>query len=363
MMKKKLNKTIALCIFCSIYFSVSLFNVCKSDVELSLSERRVLASAPTLSVKNMLSTQYMKQFETYAMDQFICRDMYRSLKSFFHLYILNVSDTNSLYYEEGHINSILYPYNETSIQYALTHFNAIYDMYLKDSEVNIYNSIVYDKNYHMNNILTIDYETMKEDIKEGMSFATYIEINDLLSLDDFYTSDSHWKQEELIPIVKHLLTSMNQMYESEYESKTYQNVFEGVYYGQLGLPLSKDDITYLYNDAIINSVVENVEDECSEVYDIEKLTSNDPYELYLSGATPYLTIYNEQALSNKELIVFRDSYASSLIPLMIENYASITLIDTRYMSVQQLGEYITFDNQDVLFLYSSLVLNSSFTFK
>ena len=58
-------------------------------------------------------------------------------------------------------------------------------------------------------------------------------------------------------------------------------------------------------------------------------------------------------------MIFRDSFGSSLAPLLIEGYEKITLVDIRYMHSNLLPNYIEFTDQDVLFLYSTMVLNSS----
>ena len=63
------------------------------------------------------------------------------------------------------------------------------------------------------------------------------------------------------------------------------------------------------------------------------------------------------------LLMFRDSFGSSLVPLLAEGYARITLVDIRYVAPERLGMWLTFDNQDVLFLYSTPVLNNSETLK
>ena len=76
-----------------------------------------------------------------------------------------------------------------------------------------------------------------------------------------------------------------------------------------------------------------------------------------------ITIENPNADSDDELIVFRDSFGSSIAPLWVEGYKKITLIDIRYLYSGMLGNYIDFENQDVLFLYSTLVLNHSETLK
>ena len=59
------------------------------------------------------------------------------------------------------------------------------------------------------------------------------------------------------------------------------------------------------------------------------------------------------------MILFRDSFGSSLVPLLLDNYRKITLVDIRYISSKILEQYIDFNGQDVLFLYSSLVLNQN----
>ena len=91
-----------------------------------------------------------------------------------------------------------------------------------------------------------------------------------------------------------------------------------------------------------------------KVYDLEKYQSSaDKYNLYLSGPTSIITIDNPNTKTKKELILFRDSFGSSKAPILIENYGKITLIDFRYIE-----QYIKFENQDILFLYSVPVLNS-----
>ena len=59
------------------------------------------------------------------------------------------------------------------------------------------------------------------------------------------------------------------------------------------------------------------------------------------------------------MVLFRDSFGSSLAPLLLQGYRKVTLVDIRYMDPKLLGDYVNFQSADVLFLYSTLVLNSS----
>ena len=86
--------------------------------------------------------------------------------------------------------------------------------------------------------------------------------------------------------------------------------------------------------------------------------------MLFSGATfADDTNENTENKTGRELVVFRDSFASSFVPLLVEGYDKITLIDTRYISPKILENYIEFSNQDILFLYSTSVINNSYSLK
>lgn len=58
----------------------------------------------------------------------------------------------------------------------------------------------------------------------------------------------------------------------------------------------------------------------TSVYNTSKLKGMDSYEVYLDGASSYITIYNDLAETERELVVFRDSFGSSLVPLLVDKY-------------------------------------------
>ena len=57
--------------------------------------------------------------------------------------------------------------------------------------------------------------------------------------------------------------------------------------------------------------------------------------------------------------MFRDSYASSLAPLLLSAYSKITMIDLRYITPDQIGQFVEYLDQDVLFIYSATLFNTS----
>ena len=83
------------------------------------------------------------------------------------------------------------------------------------------------------------------------------------------------------------------------------------------------------------------------------------YNIFLNGPSSLINITNPAATNEKELILFRDSFASSLAPLLLPFYKKITLIDLRYVKMDYVANLVDFQNKDVLFIYSPLIINNS----
>ena len=223
---------------------------------------------------------------------------------------------------------------------------------------------IVDKNYFINkDNLKIDYNNLENILNEKLNFGKYIRIFDLLQLEDYYKTDSHWKQENLIKIAQKFGQEMKLNLNNNYEEKIVTE-FKGVYSGQLPINEEKDEIKILTNNVLENCIVYNYEkNETTTIYNVDKMNSLDKYDVYLSGAVSLISIENAENKKGRELVVFRDSYASSFVPLLVEGYDKITLIDTRYISPKILENYIEFSNQDILFLYSTSVINNSYSLK
>ena len=366
---KNFKNIISTLVFAILLVSASLICVLKPETAYSTSERRPLANFPKLSVETVTNGEFMQKFDEYATDQFPLRDKLRSVKAYFKMNIFNMLDNNGLFMTEGHISKIDEPENEYMMDYAVERFSFINNKYLKGKNTNVYFSIVPDKNFLLaskNGYPSLNYQSFIEKMKSKTEFMQYIDITGLLSLDDYYKTDTHWKQENIIDIAELLATSMGTSIKSEYTINTLDNPFYGVYSGQLALSFPPDTIKYLTNDTINNATVTYYDTglpQKGDMYNMEKAYSKDPYEMFLSGVAPLITIENPNANTEKELVLFRDSFGSSLAPLLAEGYKKITLVDIRYMQSSLIGNFVDFKNCDVLFLYSTTLLNNSLAMK
>lgn len=359
------NKILSL-ILVVFFLGMSLFGWLKPETQFSESERRYLAKFPEASASSIFSGKFMSDFETYSTEQFPLRDTFRTVKALVNKYIFNQRDNNGIFIKDGYIFKTEYPLNHESLTNASKKFRYVYDKYLSQTEVKVYFAPIPDKNYYLDdeNYLSLDYEKLFSQIKEETDFMEYIDIKDLLTLDSFYKTDTHWRQEEILNVAKEIGAKMGVELQAEYDVESVDIPFYGVYYGQSALPSEPDKIKYLKNGSLENLKVFDYENNREiSVYDMEKLYGQDPYEMYLSGPVSLIGIENDKANTDKELVIFRDSFGSSLAPLLAEGYKKITLVDIRYIHPNMLGEYIDFTNQDILFLYSTSVLNNSETLK
>lgn len=357
-MNNKVKNIVLSIIFITFLFTFMIVNIVKKDDDISYSERRKLEKVPKITYDSVINGTYFSKLDKYTTDQFIWRDNFRKIK--IDIDLLTKNNYNKLYLYNDYIIEETYPLNKESILNVTNKINNIKRTYLNETN-NIYYSIVPDKNYFVNDDnLKLDYDKLKNIMNSNLDIK-YIDIFNVLSLEDYYKTDTHWKEEKLSKVVNKLSKEMNFNISNNYSFKKISD-FNGTYSSRIVKEDIKDEIYILDNVNDMN--VYNYETNGYEkVYDLTKLNSLDKYNVYLSGSVSLLKIESMSTSSNKELIVFRDSYGSSLIPLMMNGYKSITIVDTRYISPSILSNYIDFNNKDVLFLYSTLLINDSFTLK
>lgn len=371
------KKDCILCVLFALLFAGG-FLLCLflPKAQYSESERRMLSPMPELSAKSLWSGRFMSGFEDYAADTFPFREGFRRVKALTAANIFFKQDNNGIYAADGFLASMEYPVDEVSLDRAKERFGYICERYLTD-ENQVYLSVIPDKNCFLakeSGHLSMDYKNFEEQMAERTDFAEYISISDLLEKDDYYKTDTHWRQERILDVADRLAQAMGTELVQDYEFHTVKQDFYGVYYGQSALPFAPDELIYVTGEDICGCQVYDWQNgreipvyniSVSEVskIDEEKAEGRDLYEIFLSGSLSLLTIRNPDAQTDKRLVLFRDSFGSSIAPLLVSGYAQIDLVDIRYIHPDYLGRFIDFDGCDVLFLYSTLVLNNSDTIK
>lgn len=339
-----------------------------SQQTISYAERRRLAAFPSFSWKGGLSGEYEACVEEYATDHLSGRDGLLRLDALASSALYLAADQNGFVLKNGSIIEVSREIDFSSLDYAADLFASLYARYLQNSDCRIYFSIVPDKSYFLekDEYLNMDYEAFFERVREVFSFAQPIDIQDTLHLSDYYASDPHWKQESILDTAKKLASGMHVTLLDSWKEEEVLASFSGQQALRSAYRSDPDALRVLVNEQMKDwTVIRYGENgpEKIEVYDRQKANSIDPYSVFLSGSAGMITIENPDAKTDRELIVFSDSFGSSLTPLLAVSFSKTTLIDLRNLPSWRLSSVIDFENQDVLFLYSTSSLNASQTMR
>ncbi len=378
--KQKRNLLAELLAVAIPFFALALAAWCKTDRSLSVSERRQLAQRPAWTFSAFLSGDFAEEYAEYATDQFPFRDSFRGIKAMAVLGLFAQKDNDGLYVADGQISKLEYPQRGAMLAHAADCFSQVVQNDLQGTDSRLYFALIPDKNRYLakeNGMLSMDYASFTADLRSLLSESLpapmeWIDLSELLSAEDYYPTDIHWRQEAIVDVAEAVCQKLgvSSFSKEELRTVTLPAPFSGVYLGQSALLFPPDSLSYLTNDTLqscLVSVWDSGEAVPCPLYDTEAALNAhddteaglDAYDLFLSGPAALQTIENPLAGTDRELLLFRDSFGSSLAPLLVRDYAKITLIDLRYIPSTLLRDYIDFHGQDVLFLYSTTLLNNS----
>ena len=165
-----------------------------------------------------------------------------------------------------------------------------------------------------------------------------------------------------------------------YDFAPVSDSFRGTLFNKVGeCGLGFDSITSRrLPDTVLEKITIKTDDgKDIPLFDESKLETADQYAYFLSGNHPFLTITNAinvdrtvyitpQGPGLKEygtahfpdILIIKDSYANCMIPLMLGDYHSITVIDPRYYA-DPISDYVNEHGIDeVLFVYNMNMLGT-----
>ena len=342
-------------------------------------ENRDLAQLPTdITWEGIVDKTVINAFEDASTDQFPLREFFRELKAKIQYNVLGLKENNGYVEKDGYICQIKNQFNMTGVNSTFDKLSILYNAQIAGKASNVYISLIPDKNYYLGKDYGYpapDFDALAEQYKQILPESTYIDIFGDLELESFYKTDTHWDQSKILSVLEKLSSVMGFETSGNYTENKIEG-FEGIYFDQSAMNPDSETLTYLTNDVINNLKVQDVTtNKFIDVYAPNLFNEMhnyeiDGYNVFLSGKAgyPLLRIINPKATENKTLVVFRDSYGSSIAPLIAEGYRTVYVVDLRSIDYKLLGEktingarnpfYIDFTDKDVLFLLSGLVIES-----
>lgn len=332
----------------------------KAPDTVSKSERRELTQWKAPTVETVTNGEWFSDLDSYLLDQFPSRDGFRRIKSASQFYLFRQKENNKIVIKDGHAAEISYPLKEKAISVYIKRLNRLREKYFSGKNLNVYTTVIPDKIYYLADDVgcpVIDYDALFDKVGKEVD-AKFINIADKLTLDSYYTTDTHWKESKIVPVADKLLEAMNTAKNEALSQAATLSPFYGVYYGQSALPLAPDSVEYLLSERLKNATVLRADKTTkklteAKLYYEENINAGDPYDIFLGGACTVTVIQNTGKTNGKTLYLFSDSFGRSLAPLLLSDYDKVVFYDIRYIRMSQALEIMPIEpGSDVLMAYN-----------
>jgi hypothetical protein len=351
--------------FILFVFGLTAVDLSNPPAQVSTSERRKLAQFPGVSLQSMLDGRFAQDYSAFLQDQVVFRDAFRRLKSFVERRLWLKRENNGVYVLNNNLYDKFYGVNERYIQRAATLMNGII---ASINSPRIYLSVIPSKAHLLDgsDYLLSDQNAIADYLRQNVQ-ATYIDLMNAFAEGDdhlFYVTDHHWTTHGAIRGYKVLMRAMGLEPVEGYHFEQVTDSFAGSLYGRAAVgSIARDRIHLAHNpvlDHLTTCRYQTMEDvECFDsVYFRDNAAGLDPYDVFIGGAAPITVVENDQAASDDELVIFKDSYAHSLVPFPAQHFRTVTLFDLRYVMKELIFDQFDLDGKTVLFLYSTTILNT-----
>lgn len=339
----------------------TLLGLILKDRAFSERENRSLAQAPTLTGEALADGSYLSDLGTYLADQFPFRDSWISLNLGWNR-ALGQKEASGVYLcQDDYLMQIPSEPNE---QQRKRNLEAIRTFAEDHKDLNLVMSVI-------PNAVTIhadklpDHAPVRDQladlaaIKEKVGGTQFVDVTDCL-LDHrgetlFYRTDHHWTSQGAYYALQEIAQSLHIPIQDRaaYTVYTVSDSFEGTLSSKSGSHGTRDVVELFVPVTDITYYVTNDNDQtgvCS-MYDRSALDGKDHYAVFFGGNYGRVDIVTT-ADTERTLLVFKDSYANCLIPMLYPYFDHIIMIDPRYYydSVKSVvkNESVT----DVLYLYN-----------
>ena len=365
----KRNYTTLVCLVIAVAFAAflalhTLLFLVTPDLELSENENRTLQQRPKLTLSALADGSYMKKFETYLSDQFPNRDGLISFHSFFAT-LTGHREENGVYLgRRGFLFEKQTPLNEDVLQKTTDAINTFLERekHAKSAMILAPNSSYVLQKYMPYHLHEDDQKQQLTAVKnalQGDKFSwisvlkAYEKVEDPTTL--YYRTDHHWTT----LAAQRAFLSLSSKWElgaksSQFTMEPVSDRFSGTLASSYGERKIRDVLyvcapkkangTYTVSYPTQGKVT-------ASVFDTSKLEQKNQYEVFLGGNFDKIEI-TTTAESEDTLLLFKDSFANCLIPMLTPYFSKIVVIDPRYFS-DSLGDVLEdTDFTHVLFVYN-----------
>ena len=365
--KRNYTSLVCLCIcvaFAAFLVLHTLLFLLTPDLEMSENENRTLQQKPKLTLSALADGSFMKAYETYLTDQFPNRDGLISFHAFFAT-LTGHREENGVYLgKRGFLFEQQTPLNEETLQTTTDAINTFLERekHAQSAMILAPNSSYVLQKYMPYHLRESDQKEQLTQIKKAIQGEKFSWISVLKSFEKvedpttlYYRTDHHWTT----PAAKQAFLALSSKWELGAKSNDFTMApvskrFSGTLASSYGERKIKDvlQICAPKNSAGTYTVSYDSQNKVTtSVFDTEKLEQKNQYEVFLGGNFDKIVI-TTLSESGNTLLLFKDSFANCLIPMLTPYFSKIVIIDPRYFSDSLSDVLEDTDFTHVLFVYN-----------
>lgn len=328
-------------LFIALFFTLAVSFFVIPDSNFSEDENRALCAAPEFSLDKLFFGDFTSEFSDYCSDQFPFRSFFVNIKALGELSLFKGENNNIIIGDNGYLITDIGIANESLIKENLSHIEAFADK----CNLPVYSAFVPGTSYVMREALPHSYpqnEILKHYDLLSANIPENITNIDLLPLVDahsseyiYYKTDHHQTALGAFYTYCEIITALGKDPYSleDFNREEVSDEFYGTTWSFAGIPfVNPDSMEFFRFDGDDTYTVEiNGKEIKKGLYDFSALETKDKYSGYIANTTNgYIKI---SSIENTEtLIIFKDSFAHSIAPLLARHY-NIIMIDTRYHTI------------------------------
>ncbi len=367
-MKQKLTITL----FLVTIFGFSIAMAIVPDRTFSDMENRVLSSFPEFSFKRLVNGEYAQELESYLTDQIVFKDALVVAKNQWDR-IIGKKCFGDVYYVDGRYLQA-HSYHDEQLRQNIGYIGKwcedaqVREKYflLAPTAVQVYDVLPYGA-VSEDGIKT--YEAVKSQLAD-FTGVTY-PVETMKSHDGeaiYYNTDHHWTMQGAYYGYTQLaeVMGLDAVGIERFRRIDLEEGFFGSLYSQAPLlGVEADEVVFYDYSSLAYTVSIDMTDITRDSFLFEENFSvKDKYTSLFNGNYGKITVTNHsnEAKDKGTLLVFKDSYANSLVPYLIHNYREIVMIDMRFYSDSCKELYEDTKADTVLFIYNTDFINTDSNF-
>lgn len=369
--RKKLPCIIISAIFVIFLAVFSIGTRVEKDRKFSEMENRNLAQKPKASVDKIMKGEYQEQYESYLSDQIVGKDVMMGAKTCTE-YFTGKTYQNGVYFSKDGYLLQRYVENADNITKNLKYVNDFaaktdvpIDFMLVPNSICINSDKLPFGAVTDDQINTINYAADVLDKKISF-FCPHDTLQELekSGIQTFYKTDHHWTASAARACTDKWLSSIGiTPVENGYQYHEVKD-FYGTLYSKAPAPFIRPDKFGYYTRQGGRYTVKYVmENKFSyNLMEDKFFKKKDKYASFFGGNFAQIKI-GSNSENRKKLLVIKDSYANSALPIIADNFSDVYVVDMRYFHFGSVSELIKSEGIDrVLLLYNVDFLNEDKNF-